>query len=351
MLAIHHSKNSPTNFSHYWIEYCEKKNLPYKIVDCYANDLIAQLDGCNGLMWHWDLTHYKAALFARQLTLSLESIGIKVFPGINTGWHYNDKLGQKYLMEAIGAPLVKSYVFFSKQEALKWSRETTYPKVFKLRTGAGSSNVRLVKNNQTAKRLIRKAFGSGFHQIDPINRLKERLWIVRRDKNFASLKKLITGIIRLFVVKEVEKFSQKEKGYIYFQDYLPYNKSDTRIVVIGDRSFGMVRHCRTGDFRASGSGLIDYNHKLINKDCVRTAFETAKKLNVQSIAIDFIKQADVPCQIIEISYAFIPFKFPGYWDRDLVWHEGEITPEEFMIEDFIQSLDNNVNKTIIQQAS
>ena len=343
MLAIHHSKNSPTNFSHYWIEYCQKKNLPYKIVDCYDNDLITQLDGCSGLMWHWDLTHYKAALFARQLTLSLERAGIKVFPGINTGWHYNDKVGQKFLLEAIRAPLVKSYVFFSKEDALRWSRETTYPKVFKLRTGAGSSNVKLVKDKYTAQRLIRKAFGVGFLPINPLGRLKERLWILRRDKDLASLKKLAIGIIRLFITKEVEKFSQREKGYIYFQDYLPGNKSDTRIVVIGDRSFGMVRHCRTGDFRASGSGLIDYNHKLINIECVRTAFDIAKKLNVQSVAIDFIKQGDAPCQIIEISYAFIPFKFPGYWDKDLVWHEGEISPEEFIIEDFTQSLENNIN--------
>ncbi|MDD4757121.1 MAG: hypothetical protein PHG29_13665 [Prolixibacteraceae bacterium] len=343
MLAIHHSKNSPTNFSHYWIEYCEKKNLPYKLVNCYDNDLIAQLNGCWGLMWHWDLTHYKAALFARQLTLSLESIGIKVFPGINTGWHYNDKVGQKYLLEAIGAPLVNSYVFFSKEDALKWSRNTTYPKVFKLRAGAGSSNVKLVKNELAAQRLIRKAFGSGFPQVSSVGRLQERLWILRRDKNITSLKTLATGIIRLILTKKVERFSQREKGYIYFQDYLPHNNNDTRIVVIGDRSFGMIRHCRTNDFRAPGSGLIDFNHKLINMNCVRTAFDIAKKLKAQSIAIDFIKQADAPCQIIEISYAFIPFKFPGYWDKDLVWHEGKITPEEFMIEDFLQSLDIIVN--------
>jgi len=343
MLAIHHSKNSPTNFSPYWIEYCKKNNLPYKIVNCYDNDLISQLIGCRGLMWHWDLTDYKATLFARQLTISLESAGIKVFPGIKTGWHYNDKVGQKYLLEAIGAPLVKSYVFFSKKKALRWAGETTYPKVFKLRTGAGSSNVKLVKNKDAAQRLIRKAFGTGFPQINPVSRLKERLWILRRDKNFSSLKKLATGIIRLLITKKVEKFSQREKGYVYFQDYLAHNNNDTRIVVIGDRSFGMIRHCRIDDFRASGSGLIDYNHKLINIDCVRTAFDIAKKLNVQSIAIDFIKKADVPCQIIEISYAFIPFKFPGYWDTDLVWHEGEIIPEEFMIEDFIQSLGINLN--------
>ena len=326
MLAIHHSKNSPTNFSHYWIEYCEKKNLPYKLVNCYDNDLIAQLDGCRGLMWHWDLTHYKAALFARQLTLSLESAGIRVFPGINTGWHYNDKVGQKYLLEAIGAPLVKSYVFFSKEEALRWSYATSYPKVFKLRAGAGSSNVKLVKNKHAAQLLIKKAFGSGFPQISSLGRLHERLWMLRRDKDFSSLKKLATGIIRLLITKKVEKFSQREKGYIYFQDYLPHNNNDTRIVVIGDRSFGMIRHCRTNDFRASGSGLIDFNHTLINMDCVRTSFDIAKKLKVQSIAIDFIKKADAPCQIIEISYAFIPYKFPGYWDKDLVWHEGEITP-------------------------
>ena len=107
-IAIHHT---PESYSDLWIQYCEEKQITFILVNCYDSDIVAQLDKYDGLMWHWNQNDYKAALFARQLTISLEKKGLKVFPDINTAWHHDDKVGQKYLLEAIGAPFVKSYVF------------------------------------------------------------------------------------------------------------------------------------------------------------------------------------------------------------------------------------------------
>src|SRR5665811_866213 len=114
-IAIHHT---PESFSDRWISYCQEKQIAFKLVNCYDSDIVAQLDNCKGLMWHWNQNDYKAALFARQLTLSLEKKGIKIFPDVNTAWHFDDKVGQKYLLEAIEAPFIKSHVFYSKQDAL-----------------------------------------------------------------------------------------------------------------------------------------------------------------------------------------------------------------------------------------
>ena len=144
---------------------------------------MAQLDDCKGLMWHWNQNDYKAALFARQLTFSLEKKGIKVFPDVNTAWHFNDKVGQKYLLEAIDAPLVESYVFYTKEDALNWLDKTTFPKVFKLRGGASSVNVSLVKSKKEAKNLVKKAFSKGFSPITRFSRLRDRFWVLKRDRN------------------------------------------------------------------------------------------------------------------------------------------------------------------------
>ena len=95
---------------------------------------------------------------------SLETAGIKCFPDFHTVWHFDDKVGQKYLLESIGAPLVPSYVFYSKKDALEWVEHTDFPKVFKLRGGAGSSNVILAHTPQEARSLIKKSFGKGFPQ-------------------------------------------------------------------------------------------------------------------------------------------------------------------------------------------
>jgi glutathione synthase/RimK-type ligase-like ATP-grasp enzyme len=338
-IAIHKRTGS---FSDRWIPYCEENNIPFKVVNCYDSDIISQLNDCDGLMWHWDLTEYKSSLFVRQLTLSLEKKGIKVFPDIHTGWHYEDKLGQKYLLEAINAPFVKSYGFYSKQDALKWIENTSFPKVIKLRTGAGSSNVSLVKNKQKAKQLVKKAFGNGFPHISPISRLKDRFYMLKRDKNLAAVKMVIGGLARLFIYTDIEKFFHREKGYIFFQDFLPNNNFDSRLVVIGDRCFSYRRYTRKGDFRASGSGVYSFDPELTDRKMIDTAFKVADKLGVQSVAFDFIYDKDVP-KIVEISYCFCMGHnsvdyCTGNWDRNLTWHKEDVKPQIFMIEYFLKSL-------------
>ncbi len=154
-IAIQQADNS---YSGRWISYCIEKNLQYKIVNCYNNDIISQLNDCSALMWHFHHASAKNCLFAKQLLYSVSNLGKQVFPDFDTVWHFDDKVGQKYLLEAIGAPIVPSYVFYSKAEAVEWSNSTTFPKVFKLRGGAGSVNVKLVKDQSQALKLINKAF-------------------------------------------------------------------------------------------------------------------------------------------------------------------------------------------------
>jgi glutathione synthase/RimK-type ligase-like ATP-grasp enzyme len=344
-IAIHDNSGS---FSDRWITYCEKNKIDFKKVNCYDTDIIQQLDDCDGLMWNWSQNDYKAALCARQLTKSLEKKGIKVFPDTNTSWHFDDKVGQKYLLESIGAPLVKSYVFYSAQEAFEWAEKTSFPKVFKLRGGAASINVSLVKTKKKARHLIKKAFTNGFLPINRISNLKDRFGVLQRNKDLAAVKKMIGGFGRLFIPTEIERFSHNQKGYIYFQDFIPNNHYDTRLVVIGNRCFGCRRYCRKNDFRASGSGLCEYEPELFDKKSIQYAFETARKLETQSVAFDFVMLNNEP-KIVEISYCF-PMEGAsddclGYFDSNLNWYYNSINMQSFMVEDFINKLKIG-NKTL-----
>ena len=332
-IALHHT---PGSFSDYWIQYLEENNIPYKIVNCYNSDIIQQLEGCNALMWHWDHNCYKAALFARQLTISIELMGIKVFPNTNTSWHHDDKLGQKYLLESIQAPFIKSYIFYDKFTAIEWAKNTTYPKVFKLRGGAGSLNVKRISSKDEALRKINKAFSNGYAQIDKLSRLKESVWQLRRDGTFKSVKGIISGLMRLFIPTDLEKYSSRHKGYVYFQDFIDGNDYDIRLVVVGDKCYGITRYCRKGDFRASGSGIKSYDNKIIPTECVKIAFDVSKNLNLQSVAFDFIKDKN-QYKVIEISYCFVSNSFPGYWDKSMFWHEEISCPQTDMIRNFINN--------------
>lgn len=335
MIAIHHRDKG---FSQKWIEYCETRGISYKLVDCYDSDIVAQLAGCTILMWHWAHNDHKAILFARQLICSIELMGIKVFPDSQTCWHYDDKVGQKYLLEAIDAPLVPSYVFYKQSDALAWLNTTSFPKVFKLRNGAGSENVLKVASAKKAKQLIRKAFGSGFSARTRLSLLKERVWRFRRDKSIQSLLLVAKGLARLAIPTIQEKMFPAERNYAYFQDFLPDNDCDIRVIVIGSRAFAIKRMVREGDFRASGSGKIVYDPSEIPPQCLKIAFDVTSRIYAQCVAYDFVFDAEGEPKIVEIGYAFnvkVYLPCPGYWDQDLNWTPGSFRPEYFMIEDLI----------------
>lgn len=342
MIAIHHREKS---FTEKWIEYCEKNDIQYRLVNCFNSDIIDQLKDCDGLMWHWPHTDLKAQLFARQLTYSLEEMGVKVFPDSRTCWHYDDKVSQKYLLEAINAPLIPTYVFFNKEEALDWIEQTDFPKVFKTRNGASSQNVKLIHSKRDATKIINKAFGKGIPSYDKYGMFKESIWKLQRDKSPKAMGRVFKYFAMLPMPASMQPDHVVEKNYVYLQDFIPDNDSDIRIVVIGDRAFAIKRIVREGDFRASGSGRIVYDKHEIPEQTIKNTFDLNKKIQAQSIAVDWVYNSDKQdYQLVEISYAFVKKAYlncPGYWDSDLKWHSGKFYPEYFMIEDFINNLRTN----------
>lgn len=333
-IAIHHT---PGSFSDRWISYCKENDIAFKIVNCYDNNIVSILGDCDAFMWHHHHANYKDVLFAKQLLYSLQASGKKVFPDFNTTWHFDDKVGQKYLLESIGAPIVPSYVFYTKKDAFNWIEKNTFPKVFKLRGGAGATNVKLVKSKRDAAKLIKIAFGRGFSQFNKWNNLSER--IRRFKEGNDSIIGIIKGIGRLFIPTEFAKMYSPEKGYIYFQEFIPNNNFDTRIVIVGGRAAAERRMVRENDFRASGSGKFSYDN--INLKAVQIAFNVAERLKLQSVAFDFVEDEYSNPLIIEMSYGFGTSGIentPGYWDSSLIWHEGKFKPQEWMVGELINSL-------------
>jgi len=336
-IAIHHNVHSA---SERWIEYCEQNKIPFKLVDCTDSDIISQLKDCDGLMWHWGQGDYRHQLFARQLTYSLENVGIKVFPNSATCWHFDDKVGQKYLFESLNISLINSYVFYTKKEALKWLNSTTYPKVFKLRGGAGSTNVSLARNKRQGIKRVNTAFGKGFPAFSKLNVIKEKARKFNVKKDFKSILGLTKSIVRLIMPARKRSLLAREKGYVYFQDFIPYKEFDIRLIVIGNRCFGTRRFVRKNDFRASGSGSVDNSPEKINLEIVRKAFEIARLLKTQVIAFDFLED-EGKIKVVEISYGFpvLPSDgIPGYWDNELKWHDGLFKSQYWMIENFLKEI-------------
>jgi glutathione synthase/RimK-type ligase-like ATP-grasp enzyme len=334
-IAIHSGQGG---FHPNWRSYCLKNNIPFKNVDCYADDIIDQLSDCDALMWHHSQNNPKDLLIAKQLLFALEHSGKVVFPDFNTNWHFDDKVAQKYLLELVQCPMTKNYVFYEKDTAINWAKNTNYPVVFKLRGGAGSFNVKLIRSFSKAKSIINKAFNHGFSNYDSISALKETFGFWKKGK--VSIIVLLKSFARLFIQPEFAKVAGREVGYVYFQEFIPDNDSDIRVIVIGDKAFAIKRNVRENDFRASGSGNIEYSKKYFDEKTIKTAFDVAGKLKSQCVAFDFVYKEGKPL-VIEISYGYAHAAYApceGYWDSTLNWYPGNFDSCEWMVDVVINDI-------------
>lgn len=340
-VAIHQRKGS---FSDRWIAYCEQQSIPYKVVNCLDSDIIKQLSSSDALLWHWSHGDPREQLMARDVIAAAEAMGVKVFPSTSTCWHFDNKIAQKYLLEAIDAPFVPTYVFYDLKEALYWIDRTSYPKVFKLRKGAGSSNVKLVHSATEARALAERAFSSGFSPVPHYGQDALKRYRVARKRG--DLMNVVRRIPRvLATIQNKRRMLGREKGYAYFQDFIPGNDFDTRVTVISDRAFAFTRNVRPGDFRASGSGDLVYNPSRINRRCVEIAFEVTRKIKSQSMAFDFVLGEQQQPFILEVSYCYTPeavHSCPGYWDARLNWYEGHVWPQDAILLDLLGEITHPV---------
>jgi len=326
-----------------WAKFLEEKGVSIKWVNVFKSDILDQLEGVDGFMWRWP--HWGMSFqVARRIIPVIENIlKIPCYPNWETCWHYDDKVLQKMIFEVCSIPMPKTWVFFDKDEAMEWLKGAIYPVVLKLSRGASSGNVRLIASEFEAVQWVNRIFDFG------ATSLSEKGFEGRRAERIpagARLKVAARALVKGKLPGEwkCEK-DVKELGYVYFQEFLAGNEYDTRITVIGGRAFGFKRANRKGDFRASGSGDIDFDPKGIDLQFVELAFDVAAKLKSESCAIDGMYRNGKPV-IGEVSYTYASWAIhecPGYWVRasegqrdvcSLKWVDGSMWPEVAQAEVF-----------------
>lgn len=336
-LAIHKSGN----FNKYWIEYLNENEIEYQLIDCLSTDIIniIKSGAFTHLLWNWNHTDYRAMTVAFGITKAIEKLNVRVFPSSESSYHFDNKVLQKYLFEACDSQVVKSYVFFHKKDAIHWANEASYPKVFKLKGGAGSTNVRLVKSRLSALRLIKKSFGSGFDKMNRKEFFIDRVRVFKIKKDILSFLKLIKGCFEYLKKLEIDKNLGKEKGYCYFQDFIPNNDFDTRIIIIGNKAFGIKRYVKKDDFRASGSGMISHDPADIDNRCIELAFKIKNQISGGLVcAFDFVFDENLP-KVVEVSNNFSTEGYlncPGYWDKKLNFHSEFKPLPAYIIDSIIE---------------
>lgn len=335
-IAVHHV---PGSFSDRWLDILRSRQRDHVVVDLFASDVIERLRGCSALLVHLSHTDATALGFGHAVLTAAEALGLEVFPPASTFAHFDDKVAQKYLLEAIGAPLVPTFVAHAMEPALDFVEQAVLPLVFKLRRGAGSSNVRLVRERSEARRICEQAFGAGFvaapaYTADGARKLRN----VQSLRDLALKLKRAPAAIRRSL--EVRTTVPRERGYVYFQRFIEGISHDVRVTVIGDRAFTFRRRTRPGDFRASGSGLIEHcGPQDADVEAVRIAFAMTEKLDRDSLAFDFVVEPGTEKRLlVEMSYGYqakAVHDCPGHFSRAMAWVPGHVWPEHAILDDLL----------------
>lgn len=310
-----------------FIRNAEDMGLKYKLIDASRNSVMEQLDEVDIFIWHWTHESYRDIRSARAIIKAAETTGIDVYPDINTCWMFDDKLSQKYLLEALKIPMIPTYVFYDIETAKLWLKECVYPIVYKLPQGAGGSNVRLLRDYQEAYRLCKAHFSfwgkpDVMNKIDGLRDIKG-LWSKLNEENIL--------------------YGMNKKGCIYFQDFIPNNTYDIRVTTIGNKNFIFKRYVRENDFRASGSGKIDYKVSEEDLRAILIARKISNKIQAQTMAYDFVYDAG-KLMLCEMSFGFVERaveKCEGWYDVNLKFHREEINVYKEILQLMISKYENN----------
>ena len=120
MIAIHRDTDHPDDYAEGWAECLVARGVDIRWVDLTARDALRQVQGCEGVMWHWSRSSKDMKIF-RILNVIELYLGISVFPNHYSAWHRRDKLAQYSLFQAAGVPMPKTWIFWDKQRAREWA--------------------------------------------------------------------------------------------------------------------------------------------------------------------------------------------------------------------------------------
>lgn len=331
-----------TNFSEMegWEEWLTSHHIPWEYVDCYKYDIIEKLSDYSALLWHYS-NFVNADLMEAQYILDIaESKGLFVYPNHSTGWHFDDKIAEMYALQSVGAPIPASWVFYEKDKCEKWLEEDAkYPIVAKLRRGSGANNVKLLKNKEEAKKYARRMFGRG---ISPAQSLVYKTYSkVQSTHDWKTFVRRFKQIPNFLWARRFGKGMPIEKGYCYFQEFIPNAGFDLKVAVVNNKCCAVHRSVRKGDFRASGGGNTTFKKSVVTDQIITSAMKAAEDLKLQTIGFDYVVDERTGTgKIIEMCFgngvAEETYAAGGYWDRDLVWHDEPLNVVTEILETLVE---------------
>jgi hypothetical protein len=148
----------------------------------------------------------------------------------------------------------------------------------------------------------------------------------------------------------------RQKNYIYFQEFIPNDGYDIRVIMIGNWVFGYYRKVLQGDFRASGMNQVEM--RALPEDAMKIARKAYRAVRSPMLAVVMVYGLDGNYYIIEFSPVYqielpedlVVNGVPGVYifDDDETFHfeagrywVHELVLKEFLLKDYLLNLKPN----------
>lgn len=323
-----------------WLEFIPNLGFEVRNVDLYSPTLMRDLQDCKALLASFSQDVPRDMKFGRDILKAVATSGLAVYPNDASGWHFEDKIAQALIFDSLGMVVPRTRVFFDWAEAAGFIDGCKFPLVFKLRTGAGGLNVRMVHTQKEARQLAARMFRSGIRAHNVTAGIK-RMGVAALTKPFeiSGLLPRVRRAGRRFIDSRFR--FPRESGYVLFQDYVGGCDYSIRVAVIGRRAFAYRRNNQRNDFR---SGVSSERVVLAREDVplamVKAAFAVSERLGCQSMGYDFLPAADGGLPVLlEMCHTFPAAPIAGAtgsYTPDLDWIPGGCHPEDLIASDLLQ---------------
>jgi glutathione synthase/RimK-type ligase-like ATP-grasp enzyme len=302
--------------------------VQYQVLNLDRHDWLELVAPFDVVIWKPAYMGQRMAAHFKEKVYVLERfLGKLVVPSFDTIWGFESKVAQSYFFAGRGIPTPRTFVSFDYADAANALSQAEMPLVFKKSHGGQSRNVQLVESRDKAERLIS-------------TRLFQQRWdLAKKQWRSSPLRALPTLFQRWFWAKAAQVVTGEERyGVVYWQDFIKGNSTDVRILAIGDRfAMGYWRRNRPGDFRASGSELLDLD-RAIPEELVRYCLGLNKRFGFDSMAYDILFDRD-RFLLTEMSFATVDYAIHqarGAYRVDeaggLSYRLGQVWPEELWVE-------------------
>lgn len=198
----------------HFARFLEKNAFPFEIYPIHADNWIEKAQDFDVVVGFTSSASYHLEEIRTKVYVLENHLHKTCYPSYQNMLLYEDKKLEAHLSKIYGIPFVPTHVSHNLEDALQLSENLTYPMVSKIVPSSSSVGVQLIRNKKQAQHIIRQAFSE--------NGRKSHV-VYKRQKND-----------------------------IYFQDFIPNDGFDIRVIVVGRMVFGFFRKVLPNDFRASG---------------------------------------------------------------------------------------------------